>query len=92
MKGRDPAEDDDVWLVPCFLIKPDQRRKGVAAALLEATVDLATRSGASAIEGFPLSGSKTRSKSSDFMTGTETLFAGCGFSPLRRPSANRVIM
>lgn len=92
MKGRDSGEDDDVWLVPCFLIEPDQRRHGVATALLEAAVDLATKSGATAIEGFPLSGSQTRSKSADLMTGTETLFAGCGFAPIRRPSNNRVIM
>lgn len=92
MKGHDAAEDFDVWLVPCFLIHHDQRRRGVAKALLEAAVHVATEAGAKAIEGFPLSGSKTRSKSADFMTGTESLFAACGFSPLRRPSDNRVIM
>ena len=92
LKGRDPGEDDDVWLVPCFLISPDRRRQGVATALLEAAVELAGRSGATAIEGSPLSGSKARSKGTDFMTGTETLFAGCGFTPVRRPSDNRVTM
>ena len=92
MNGRDQREDDEVWLVPCFLIHPQHRRQGVATALLEAAVDLAARSGARAVEGFPLSGSKKRSKSADFMTGSEPLFAGCGFYPVRRPSNNRVIM
>ena len=92
MKGRDPAEDRDVWLVPCFLVDRDQRRRGVAKALLDAAVHAAAEAGAKAIEGFPLSGSKKRSKSADFMTGTEDLFAACGFSPLHRPSGNRVVM
>lgn len=92
LKGRDADEDDDVWLVPCFLVKADERRKGVATALLATAVDLATDSGARAIEGFPLPGSKARQKGGDFMTGTEALFEACGFSPVRRSSSNRVIM
>ena len=92
LRGRDPTEDDEVWLAPCFLVKPGGRRIGVASALLDAAVDLATRCGAKAVEGFPLSGSKARSRSADLMTGTETLFAGCGFSAIQRPSDNRVIM
>ena len=92
LKGRDPGEDDTVWFVPCFLVRPDARRSGVASALLEAAVSAAAEAGAMAIEGFPLSGSRPRSKGPDFMTGTEALFSACGFLPLRRPSDNRVVM
>ena len=92
MRVRDRAEDSSAWLVPCFLIRSDLRRTGVATALLNAAVELAASSGAPAIEGFPLAGSRSRSKSADFMTGTETLFTGCGFRPVHRPSDNRVIM
>lgn len=92
LRQRDRTEDGSVWLVPCFLVRRDLRRTGVATALLQRAVDLAAGAGAVAIEGFPLSGSRTRSKGSDFMTGTETLFASCGFNPVHRPSGNRVIM
>lgn len=92
LKGRNKAEDDTVWLVPCFLVRENVRRRRVATDLLQAAVDLAARSGATAIEGFPLSGAKTRSRSADFMTGTEALFSSCEFIPVDRPSNNRVIM
>lgn len=92
LRGRDQAEDDDVWLVPCFLVREDARRTGVATALLEGAVQLARQNGATAIEGFPQAGSRTRSMGADFMTGTETLFSSCGFTAVRRPSDNRVIM
>ena len=91
MKGRDPFEDDEVWFVPCFLVHPEARRRGVATGLLEAAVALAEQHGAKAIEGFPLSGDRPRSKTADSMTGTESLFVACGFDPIRRPSDNRVI-
>jgi GNAT superfamily N-acetyltransferase len=92
LKQRDRSEDDTVWLVPCFFISPEARGSGVATALLEAAVEHARSSGAGAIEGFPLAGDKRRSGGSDFQTGMESLFAGCGFEPVSRPSENRVIM
>ena len=92
LRGRDPAEDDDVWLVPCFLVCPERRGAGVASSLLEHAVEVAASAGARAVEGFPLSGSKRRSGGSDYMTGIEPLFAAQGFTDVRRPSSNRVVM
>jgi GNAT superfamily N-acetyltransferase len=92
LKGRDRAEDGSVWLVPCFLIRRDQRSQGVASTLLAAAVELARERGATAIEGFPLAGDKRRSSGSDLQTGVESLFAGCGFAAVSRPSDNRVVM
>ena len=63
----------------------------MSQALLEAAVDLAKTSGATAIEGFPFSGSKRRS-SGDIQVGFEPLFALCGFEVIRRSSSSRVIM
>lgn len=28
-KGRDPSEDESVWMVPCFYVRKDVRRAGV---------------------------------------------------------------
>jgi hypothetical protein len=55
LKERNPNEDDDVWLVPCFFVRVGFRRSGITYTLLTAAVDLAQRSGAKAVEGFPLS-------------------------------------
>lgn len=92
LRQRDRTEDVAVWLVPCFFIRPDVRGAGVSTALLDAAVDLARSRGAAAIEGFPLAGGRRRFGGSDFMTAVEPLFAACGFEPVHRPSANRVVM
>lgn len=92
LRDRDPAEDETVWLVPCFFIEPDRRDQGVASTLLHAAVELAAERGAVAIEGFPLAGDRRRSGGSDLQTGVESLFASAGFEPVTRPSPNRVIM
>lgn len=89
-KGRDPSEDDAVWMVPCFYVRKDVRREGVSRALLEAAVALAREHGATAVEGFPFaSGVKVGRES---MVGVEALFAACGFVVRRRPLAARVVM
>ncbi|MEQ1570376.1 MAG: GNAT family N-acetyltransferase [Myxococcota bacterium] len=88
---RDPAEDDDVWLVPCLYVRPEHRRGGVARALLEGAVAVAWQHEATAIEAFPFAGSQRRS-GPDLQVGVEPLFASCGFAVVRRPSANRVVM
>jgi GNAT superfamily N-acetyltransferase len=91
LRDRDPAEDDSVWLVPCFFVRRTARRTGVTRALLDAAVGLARRHGASAIEGFPLAGDQRRS-TGDAFVGVEPIFASCGFTVVARPSATRVVM
>jgi GNAT superfamily N-acetyltransferase len=90
-KGRAPDEDTLVWLTPCFFVRDEARALGVAEALLERAITLAEESGATAIEGFPFSGNQRR-YSGDTQVGIESVFTACGFSVIRRPSENRVIM
>ena len=90
-RGGEEGEDSDTWLVPCFLVRKDIRGHGVSRALLEAAVDLAKENGATAIEGFPFSGSKRRS-GGDIQVGFESLFSSCGFEVIRTPSTSRVVM
>jgi GNAT superfamily N-acetyltransferase len=90
-RGGEAREDSDVWLVPCFFVRKDARRRGVTRALLEAAVRLADENGAAAIEGFPLSGTQGRS-SRDNQVGSEALFSACGFEGIRTPSTSRVVM
>jgi GNAT superfamily N-acetyltransferase len=88
---RDPAEDDSVWLVPCFFVRRTARRTGVTRDLLNAAAEHAAAAGARAIEGFPLAGEGRRS-TGDAYVGVEPLFASCGFTVVARPSGARVIM
>lgn len=89
-KGREPSEDDSVWLVPCFNVRKESRRQGVSGALLAGAVELARRNGAQAIEGFPFARGAKLSRES--MVGLESVFESCGFVASRRPSGTRVVM
>jgi GNAT superfamily N-acetyltransferase len=91
LAAHDPAEDDQVWLVPCFFVRVGFRRRGVSRELLNQAIDLAAAHGAAAIEGFPLAGDKRRGSGEAFV-GAEPLFASCGFSVVDRPTPTRVVM
>jgi GNAT superfamily N-acetyltransferase len=87
---RDPAEDDDVWLVPCFFVRVGERGSGITSVLLDAAVELARAHGATAVEGFPRSAGQAPSPD-DFL-GREELFASCGFQPVDAPTPRRTVM
>lgn len=89
LRGRDPAEDDDVWLVTCLFVKEGHRRGGVAAALIEGASALARARGACAIEGFPDAPGKRSERGA---RGAESTFEACGFTVVRRPSPARAIV
>ncbi len=90
-KGQETNSESNIWLVPCFFIHKNARGVGISQALLEDAVKLAEANGASAIDGFPYTGAKSRA-SGDMQVGYEALFSSCGFVPIRRPSTNRVVM
>jgi GNAT superfamily N-acetyltransferase len=89
-KGRDPAEDNVVWMVPCIFVLPSAQGTGLAQRLIGAAVDLATAHGAKAIEAFPYAGSKRRS--ADIQVGFQANFVANGFRESRRPSDQRIVM
>jgi GNAT superfamily N-acetyltransferase len=68
--------DGDVWFVPCLYVHPDHRGQGVTAILLRAAVDVATRSGATALEARPATGSAS---AGDAFRGRESVLAELGF-------------
>ncbi len=95
LREHDPAEDDAVWLVPCFFVRTGFRRQGLMHALLDHAVDLAATHGATAVEGFPVSsdpGPGKRRSSGDLYVGAEPVFAACGFAVVSRPTPSRVVM
>lgn len=89
LRGRDANDDDKVWLVPCFFVKSDARRKGVSRALLERAVAIAREHGAEALEGFPDAAGKSVERG---LRGRESVFEACGFAEVSRPSGARVVM
>lgn len=63
--------------VVCFLVAPDRRGKGVAAALLERACSDAAAEGYDCIEGYPLTGECSPYAAHH---GTIPLFEKCGFT------------
>jgi len=89
-RGRDPSEDEKVWLVPCIFVAPSAQGKGLGRRLISAAVELALEHGAMAIEAFPYAGSRRRSV--DTQVGFESNFAANGFRLSRRSSEHRIVM
>ena len=90
LAGRDPDEDDSVWLVPCFFVRVGERSQGITKVLLGEAVELARSHGAPAIEGFPRAAGQPSSPD-DFL-GREESFAECGFECIARPTPRRAVM
>ena len=65
-----------VWSLSCFYVRPGYRKRGVTSALITAALKAAKRSGAVALEAYPLDASKTPSSS---WTGYATTFERAGF-------------
>jgi GNAT superfamily N-acetyltransferase len=91
-----PAEPTEagVWSVPCFFVRRDRRRTGLAAVLLDAAVQHAGASGAAALEGYPVAAEGRRlPPAAELFTGTVPLFERAGFAIRYRPeSGRRVVM
>lgn len=89
-----PASDDARdWCVSCFYVPAAWRGKGVAGALLAAAVDLAGRSGARSIEGYPLVPKRPGelAPAAFAWTGVPALYKRCQFERAKNPVAEKVI-
>lgn len=71
---RDPT---GVWAVGCLFVREDQRRRGVATALLDSAIRCAEEAGARAIEAFPRSDVDVAAAA--LMMGPLALFLRAGF-------------
>jgi GNAT superfamily N-acetyltransferase len=67
----------DVFVVGCFLVDPEWRRRGVAHALLTAGIELAKQQGARVIEAFPRSAEPVSEQL--LWTGPPSVFRRAGF-------------
>jgi len=78
---RIPHVDDlDVWSIWCIRVRPGHRRQGVTSALIDGAVDYARRSGAPAVEAYPVDNRGERVDTTMAFVGTRTMFERAGFA------------
>jgi GNAT superfamily N-acetyltransferase len=75
------------WAVSCFLVAPYARGRGVARALLGASVETARAEGGARLEGYPRI---AVGEPGDLWTGPESLFLRAGFTPIGDVPPRRV--
>jgi GNAT superfamily N-acetyltransferase len=89
LRDRDRDEDNRVWLLPCLFVRHDHRGRGVTYDLVRAAADLARSRGASAIEGWPVTGTD---HSAEAFVGREKVFEAVGFRRVALPDPKRAIV
>lgn len=72
-------DDDPVWSVLCFLVRPGFRRRGVTRALLEGLIGFARSAGAPAIEAYPIDADGSRLDAALSYVGFTSTFEAAGF-------------
>ena len=87
-----PVDDQPVWSVTCFFIARRFRRAGVSAQLLRAAVALATKLGATIVEGYPVEPRKDPMPDVFAWTGIGSAFRKAGFKEVARRSESRPVM
>ncbi|MCV0403852.1 MAG: GNAT family N-acetyltransferase [Chloroflexi bacterium] len=73
------VDDQPVWAIGCFRIRPGHRRRGVATALLSAVVDAARNAGAPGVEAYPIDPDGKRVDATLGFVGFASMFEAAGF-------------
>jgi GNAT superfamily N-acetyltransferase len=87
-------EDPAAWWVSCFVVRREQRGRGIGVALLEAAVDWAAQHGASVLDGHPVDtrGLTGVPSPAALFTGTLAMFQRAGFTEIGRTYRTRPVM
>ena len=85
------SPEERAWAVTCFYIPAPARGRGVAGALLRGAVDLARRSGAPALEGYPVVPREGNVPAAFAWTGVPAIFERNGFRDVTPEGASRPI-
>ncbi|GAA5190615.1 GNAT family N-acetyltransferase [Rugosimonospora acidiphila] len=86
------VDEPGLWSVSCFVVRVGHRRRGVAARLLDAAVDLARRHGARIVEAYPIDTTVRPASSATLFQGPLSLYLRTGFAEIARPSEHRAIV
>lgn len=85
----EPMDDPTVWVVSCFSVRNEHRRKGVSAALLDAAVAYARAEGARVLEAYPVDNTATKPSANSLFVGALSTFADAGFDVVAAPTETR---
>lgn len=88
----EPWDDPTVWTVSCFVVRREYRNQGLNAHMLEAAIDYARRSGARAIEAYPIDTSTGKRRSNDLYRGVLSVFQAAGFREVARPKPDLALV
>jgi len=83
------VEDDGVWSVVCFVVRPGFRRLGLMHRLLDGAVAHARAMGAPALEGYPVDPGDARVDQTSGYVGTVKLFESHGFVRICQTAGKR---
>lgn len=83
------VDGQPVSALSCFFVRTGYRRRGVAAALTREALEVARRSGAPALEAYPLDPDVSPSAS---FTGFVSTFLRLGFTLISRPKPERPVL
>jgi len=73
------VDDQPVWSIVCFMVRPGYRRRGVASALLQGAIEYARQMGAPALESYPIDAAGDRLDVSFAYVGIASMFERAGF-------------
>ena len=92
--GREEDRDDEeVWAVTCFVVRPGFRRRGLTYHLARATVPHARDRGARAVEGYPMVVPPGKVVTwGELHVGARQVFEEAGFRQVSAPTLRRVVM
>ena len=83
----EPA-DDEVWSIVCFYVHPSAKRRGVASALLAASIPYARAAGATLVEGYA---ARPDHPNIDSYTGYLPMFLAAGFEEVRSAGRRTIV-
>jgi GNAT superfamily N-acetyltransferase len=72
-------DEQPVWAIGCFRIRPGYRRRGIATALLAAVIEKARQAGAPGIEAYPIDPQGGRVDAGFAFVGIASMFDAAGF-------------
>lgn len=84
--------DPKVGAIVCFVVAPDQRRQGVATALLEAALDHLRKRGMTTVEAYPFLGEIDPSRWTQInYVGPLSMYVKAGFAVTEREDDHAVV-
>lgn len=85
-------DQEQLWVITCFVVPPRYRRRGVATALVGGAIDFARRHDAATLEAHPVDTRGERKPGDSLYHGVLSTFLDAGFSEVGRTGPNRPIV